>query len=263
MALSSRKKAREGKKKPLKRRQGNTSVKKTAAKSAAATLKRVPVTKRSASVLSSKVGAPAYQGTPRELPDNYGDNQIYLLIRDPYWVYTYWEIQEDHQRHHLEKLGGSWESVVSVLRVYDTTEEGKVAAFFDVVLQNMVKSWYLNTQPNHSYFVEIGLLHRDGRFLCLARSNHVTTPRSGMSEVIDDQWMSVDFEKMYALSGGFEVGKSSAELHRLMEERLNSAITSGSGASVVSGMSSPMVATPPANRNTKRPAPVRKTGKHS
>jgi len=176
----------------------------------------------------------------QELPDNYGDNQIYLLVRDPYWIYSYWEIQEDHQRRHLAKLGGSWENVVSILRVYNTTEEGKTPSFSDIVLQNMVKSWYINTQSNHSYFAEIGLLHLDGRFICLARSNHVTTPRSGMSEIIDDQWMSIDFDKMYALSGGFQVGKSSEELRKLMEERFKNAITSGSGVGAVSSMSSPV-----------------------
>jgi hypothetical protein len=255
MALVPRKKNQAAKEKPLQKVQGSTSIKKIAAKSVATTLKRVPVTKRSASVLSAQeavvpvhetVIAPSHvegrpaQAMPRELPDNYGDNQIYLLVRDPYWIYSYWEIQEGHQQHHLAKLGGNWESVVSVLRVYDTTEKKKASSFYDIVLQNMSRSWYINTQPNRSYFVEIGLLHRDGRFICLARSNHVTTPRSGMSEIIDDQWMSIDFDKMYALSGGFQVGKSSAELRRLMEERLKSAITSGSGAGAVSSMSSPV-----------------------
>jgi len=255
MALVPRKKAKSVKEEPLKKAQGKTSVKKIAAKSVATTLKRVPVIKRSASVLSQKqpsvsipevVAMPptakprVYQEMPRELPDNYGDNQVYLIVRDPYWIYAYWEIQEDHQRHNLAKLGGSWESVVSVLRVYDTTEEGKDPSFSDIVLQNMSKCWYINTQPNHSYFVEIGLLHRDGRFICLARSNYVTTPRSGMSEIIDEQWMSVDFDKMYALSGGFQVGKSSAELRTLMEERFKNAITSGSGAGAVSSFSSPV-----------------------
>lgn len=186
------------------------------------------------------VSAQPYQEASRELPDNYGDNQIYLLVRDPYWIYSYWEIQPDHQLNLLNQLGGNWESVVSVLRVYDVTDEQNGTAFCDVVLQNMVRSWYINTQPNHSYYVEIGLLHRDGRFLCLARSNRITTPRSGMSEVIDDQWMSIDFDKMYALSGGFQVGKSSAELRSLMEERLKSAVTSGSGAGAVSSISSPV-----------------------
>ncbi len=255
MAFLFRKKSKADEKESPQKAQVSASVKKTENKSIESILKRVPVTKRSASILSKKqslaptpetvvvppkVETRVYQEMPRELPDNYGDNQIYLLVRDPYWIYSYWEIQEDYQRQHLAKLGGSWESVVSVLRVYDTTEVGKTPSFSDIVLQNMVKSWYINTQPNHNYFVEIGLLHRDGRFICLARSNRVTTPRSGMSEIIDDQWMSIDFDKMYALSGGFQVGKSSEELRKLMEERFRNAITSGSGAGAVSSLSSPI-----------------------
>lgn len=178
--------------------------------------------------------------TPRELPHHYGDNQIYLLIRDPYWIYAYWEIQRDHQERNLAQLGGNWEAVVSVLRVYDITESKPPPSYFDVVLKNMATSWYLNVQPNRSYYVEIGLLHRDGRFICLARSNEVTMPRAGMSDIIDEQWMSIDFDKMYSLSGGFQVGKSSAELRKLMEERLKGAISSGSGAGAVSSLASPV-----------------------
>jgi hypothetical protein len=255
MALSPRKKAKEVKKTSPKKGRTLSSIKKAATDLVARTFKRVPVKKKPSPVLSRKkvilpvpepvivppvVATRRPQETPRELPDNYGDNQIYLLVRDPYWIYTYWEIQDAHQQHHLAKLGGSWESVVSVLRVYDTTEEGKAPSISDIVLQNMVKCWYINTQPNHSYYVELGLLHRDGRFICLARSNDVTTPRSGMSEIIDDQWMSIDFDKMYALSGGFQVGKSSEQLRLLMEERFRNAITSGSGAGAVSSMSSPV-----------------------
>ncbi len=217
------------------------------AKAAAQLPKRVPVVVKPAPEVPEveKIQAPQvqprqYQEMPRELPDNYGDNQIYLLVRDPHWIYSYWEVQKDHQEENLAKLGGSWESVVSILRVYDVTDPKGTPVFFDVVLQNMVTAWYLNVLPNHSYYVEIGLLHRDGRFLSLARSNFVTTPRSGMSEIIDEQWMSVDFEKMYALSGGFEVGKSSAELRKLMEERLKGAISSGSGAGAISSMASPV-----------------------
>ncbi|OQA56071.1 MAG: hypothetical protein BWY42_01188 [Candidatus Omnitrophica bacterium ADurb.Bin277] len=176
----------------------------------------------------------------RELPDNYGDNQIYLLVRDPHWIYSYWEIQKAHQEATLKKIGGSWDGVVSILRVFDTTDGGGNPPYFDIVLRNNVKAWYINVQPNHSYVVEIGLLHKDGRYVCLARSNEVRTPRSGMSEIIDEQWMGIDWDKMYALSGGFQVGKSSAELRKLMEERLKGAITSGSGAGAISSMASPV-----------------------
>ena len=182
----------------------------------------------------------AFDHDRRELPDDYGDNQIYLLVRDPYWIYSYWEVQKDHQEKVLTKVGGSWDGVSSVLRVFDITGGTNNPPYFDIALQNMAKCWYINTHPNHAYVVEIGLLHRDGRFACLARSNEVRTPRAGMSEVIDEQWMAVDWDKMYALSGGFQVGKSSAELRKLMEERLKGAITSGSGAGAVSSMASPV-----------------------
>src|SRR3989338_7824259 len=42
-----------------------------------------------------------YESPKRDLPENYWDNQIYLMVRDPYWMYTYWEIQDDHQRNNL------------------------------------------------------------------------------------------------------------------------------------------------------------------
>lgn len=180
------------------------------------------------------------QGDRRELPDNYGDNQIYLLVRDPYWIYAYWEIQKHHQDKILQKVGGSWDGVVSVLRVFDITDGTNNPSYFDIILRDMARSWYINTQPNRVYVAEIGLLHRDGRYACLARSNEVRTPRAGMSEIIDEQWMGIDWDKMYALSGGFQVGKSSAELRKLMEERLKGAITSGSGAGAVSSLASPV-----------------------
>ncbi len=174
---------------------------------------------------------------PRELPEHYGDNQIYIMVRDPNWIFSYWEIQKDHQDRALAQLGGNWNDVRSVLRIYDLTAAENFSSFSDIELRNLARTWYISVQANRSYVVEIGLLHRDGRFVALARSNQVTTPRSGMSEVIDEQWMGIDFDKMYALSGGFEVGKSSAELHRLMQEYLTGSISSGSGGMVSSGAS--------------------------
>jgi hypothetical protein len=164
-----------------------------------------------------------------EFPHSYGRNFIHLMVRDPYFLYTYWEILQDVEKKALAELGGDWSHVKSVLRVYDTTDKSKAPSFFDIPLQNMATCWYVEAQPNHSYFIEIGLLHSSGRFIVLARSNEVTTPRDGMSDVIDEEWMGIDFDRMYALSGGFGVGKSSLELKELMKKRLIQAVSSGSG----------------------------------
>lgn len=172
----------------------------------------------------------------QELPDNYGDNHIYLMVRDSHWLYAYWEIQKDHQEKYLALLGGEWSRVKSILRVYDTTSEKERPGYFDIFLEGLANHWYIHARPNRSFVIEIGLLHNDGRFVVLARSNEQTTPRDGMSEILDEEWMGIDFDKMYALSGGFEVGKSSLELKKLMEKRLWGAISSGSGVSQISSV---------------------------
>ncbi|MBD3314858.1 MAG: DUF4912 domain-containing protein [Chitinivibrionales bacterium] len=166
------------------------------------------------------------------LPDGYGDNHVYIMVRDPHWLFSYWEIQIGRWNEVLGQLGGSWDSVSTILRVYDVTEQ---TTSFDISLPPGLRNWYINVSPNRGYYVEIGLLHKDGRFIALARSNTVVTPRAGMSDIIDEQWMGIDFEAMYALSGGFEAGRSSAELQKMMEERLQKAVSSGSGAAGVGG----------------------------
>jgi len=49
-----------------------------------------------------------------------------------------------------------------------------------------------------------GLLSPEGRFLTLARSNHISMPRDGASDVLDEEWMLVDeeFWKLYGLPSG-------------------------------------------------------------
>ncbi|HTL48834.1 MAG TPA: DUF4912 domain-containing protein [Verrucomicrobiae bacterium] len=177
---------------------------------------------------------------PAELPANYGDNMIYLLVRDPYYLYTYWEIQKDHQERTLAKLGGNWADVRSILRIYDTSDKKSAASFFDIELQNMAVNWFINVEPGRNYVVEIGLLHKDGRFLALARSNEVATPRASVSDVLDEEWMGLDFEKLFALSGGFHAGRSSSEdVKEWLQKHIQAGISSGSGGSI-SSLSSPV-----------------------
>ena len=82
---------------------------------------------------------------------------------------------------------------------------------------------------------------RSGRFLVLARSNRATTPRDMPSNTVDDKYMVPDweFEKIYALSGGFsfDSGSGSIELKELIEKALAAEI--GSGAPGSFGITSP------------------------
>jgi hypothetical protein len=61
-----------------------------------------------------------------------------------------------------------------------------------------------------------------GKFYVLARSNVVTTPRPGSKDALDENWTDVaeNYDKIYALSGGYSPDGGSAELQELFEERL-------------------------------------------
>lgn len=170
-----------------------------------------------------------------ELPAGYGDHFIALMICSPYQLYAYWEIQKPREEEALRSLGGGWDYVKSILRVYNLTQDAAGTRFFDLELSGGADRWFIDAEPAQSYRVEIGLRHADGRFKMLARSNDVTTPRAAMSEILDEEWMGIDFERMYALSGGFEPGQhSSAMLQKLMADRLRSGDTSGSGSGMMS-----------------------------
>ena len=175
-------------------------------------------------------------------PQGYGDNKIVLLVRDPWWLFTYWEVRKDREEEIARKMEKSGESTQkSILRVYDVTGvnfNGKNArSFFDIDLKGLVNNWYINVNmPDSSWVVDIGIVSNKGNFYLLARSNTVRTPRFGMSDQLDAEWMAPEdvFWKMFGLSGGMGIGKGSLEVREMFKRRLEEQVTSGgisSGAS--------------------------------
>jgi hypothetical protein len=181
---------------------------------------------------------------PSELPAGYDVDRIVLLVRDPYWLHTFWDITRKNLLRAREDLGDEWKDAKSVLRVYDVTgldfDGTNAHSYFDIEVAGGANNWYVNTRvPNRTYLIEIGLLAESGRFVVLARSNRATTPRDAPSEITDEEWMIPDweFEKVYALSGGFQVGTGSIELKDLMEKALGGETSSGAPGSL--GVTSP------------------------
>jgi hypothetical protein len=175
-------------------------------------------------------------------PHGYGDNKIVILARDPWWIFAYWEILKHREEEVIRKIESAGDSVSrSILRVYDVTDinfSGNNAhSYFDIELKGLASSWYINVvQPDRSWIVDIGIVTKKGGFYLLARSNTIRTPRFGMSDKLDAEWMmpEEDYWKMFSLSGGFGVGKGSLEVRELIKRRLEEQISSGgisSGAS--------------------------------
>jgi len=184
---------------------------------------------------------PTFQPEPPEqftLPYSYNVTKIVLMMRDPNWAYTYWDIDESKYKEISHLFQSHAGGIKTILRVYDVTDI-KFNGFnahrvFDVDVNIDVKSWYLPVGiPDRDYLVDIGLLTDDGKFILIARSNVMRSPRDSVSDVIDENWMINDFDDIYALSGGMEVGLSSGEARRRKKLLFEQLISSGGISGVV------------------------------
>lgn len=178
---------------------------------------------------------------PLDLPVAYGETRITVMVRDPFWAYAYWEIEPKRLEELKRAIGKEAQEAQMILRVYDITDiefNGLNAHhYFDLEITNLANNWYINLgAPNRAFCVDIGLKTTSGKFFLIARSNTIQTPRAWMSEVVDEKWMSTqeDFEKVYALSGGYRVGAGSLELQELFAKRLQEQISSPGISSMAS-----------------------------
>jgi len=169
-----------------------------------------------------------------ELPDVYHQDQITLMVRDPYWAHAYWEITSESYRRAADTLGDEAADAATILRVYDITgvdfDGSNATRSWDVDVRG-ANNWYLDLgEPDHVYCVEIGLRSASGRFVAIGRSNIARTPRDRVSDVIDEQWMSreAEFERVYALSGGLGQAAGSPGFREALERHLREHISSGS-----------------------------------
>lgn len=188
----------------------------------------LPIVKAPEPVAYNPVPAPA----GFELPERYGEDKLALLVRDPWWIYAYWETTPERERevlHQIERSaclparqGSSSQS--KVLRVYDVTDKPLPDhhSFFDIEI-GFAGNWYVDVgRPDREWVAEIGFRKRDGRFFALVRSNVVRTPRFGVSDVCDEEWLLPDdlYWKVFGLSGGIGGRKSSLDVKEILERYL-------------------------------------------
>jgi hypothetical protein len=180
---------------------------------------------------------------PKHLPAGYGKDRIVVMVRDPYWLHAYWELTRQAIARAESALGPDWHGAKPILRLldvstHDTTNTSE-SIVRDIDIHGGCNNWYIEVaNPPRSFRVDIGYISRRGRFYVLARSNVVTTPRAGVSDIIDENWSDIDVrkaERIYAMSGGFDPSASSLELKRLFEERLRRPIGSPAVTSFGSG----------------------------
>lgn len=154
-------------------------------------------------------------------------DRLIVMVRDSYWLQVYWEITQKSIERARASLGQHWHGAAPTIRVYELAGEGHGNPLKnhvrDITIHGGVNNWYIDVQePPKKYQVEIGYLTVDGRFHVVARSNRVTTPRPSSSEAFDENWADVarDYDRIYAMSGGYDDQQSTGDLKDILEERL-------------------------------------------
>jgi len=154
-------------------------------------------------------------------------DRLVVMVRDSYWLHAYWELSRQGVERAEAAMSQEWHSAKPILRLLEVTGGGTTCSAEchsrDIEIHGGVNNWYVDVvDPPKSYRMDIGYRAESGKFFVLCRSNVVTTPPAGASDAIDKNWVAVaeNFDKIYALSGGYAADGPNLELQQLFEERL-------------------------------------------
>ncbi len=153
------------------------------------------------------------------IPAGYNETRIVLLLRDPLWAYTYWDIQDAA----LEALKEEpyYEGVF--LRVYEFSSaipsKDHVIDYFDIPVREEDDSWYISLpKPGGFFCVDLRgkSLHGD---TLLCRSNMIKSPLGYIAENQEDFFSHPDQMKLM-LSGLWDFDGSGNEAERIPQRVL-------------------------------------------
>lgn len=115
-------------------------------------------------------------------PETYGVDRVRLLVKDPEWLFAYWDLSPravDGVRRELGERGMALTRLT--LRITDPAHGGTSV----ILLPYGARGWYVRADSApRTYRAQLGWTLPSGQFRMLAESNAVATPRAGASAEI-------------------------------------------------------------------------------
>ena len=106
-----------------------------------------------------------------KLPEAYGTGRLFLVARDPRWLYAHWDISGEEQRAFKAEL---------VLRVHRDSNSGKLVS--ETKLPADARHWFLPVARGETrYVAELGYTHSRGGWVAIATSDAVVTPSESLA----------------------------------------------------------------------------------
>jgi uncharacterized protein len=162
---------------------------------------------------------PAWEREPKK-------DRVSLFVRDAYWLHVSWDITKQSIDRAKAAMAEQWHCAKPILRLLRVDDSGANAETVvqDIEIHGGLRNWYVNwkRQPA-SLRVMIGYLSPAGRFHSLCESNTVKTPTPGSADDVDAHWSDLgpDGERIFALSGGYDAERETADLKDMLEDRLH------------------------------------------
>jgi uncharacterized protein len=120
-----------------------------------------------------------------QLPESYGVNDIFLIARDPQWLFTYWDIDWSSFPANAAKDGAK----KIFLKVFENDREEAT-----IEVNPEAKNWYIPvSMPATTYRVEIGYTGAKGKWTSIARSGSATTPADALSGEESAEYATLPF----------------------------------------------------------------------
>lgn len=157
------------------------------------------------------------------IPERYNETRIVLLIRDPYWAFAYWDLNEKHI-HEIKRNPGVESMFLRVFQIEEYPDGREIVDSFEIPIKITDDRWYINLpQPGGRYYIElIGVI--DGREKIYSRSNLIESPRGMVVSESISEIENSEKDPIFELSGMGDFGVSS--LFRENPQRIMSEIES-------------------------------------
>jgi len=125
-------------------------------------------------------GAPAFESLG-DLPHTYGATTLFLIARDPHWLFAYWDI--DGSAAQAKAAGGKF-----YLKLFNTDGGEELTTEINLEARN----WYIPVkQSGISYHSELGFFDSAGQWTSIARSDAASTPHDKFSDSSDADFATV------------------------------------------------------------------------
>ncbi len=128
----------------------------------------------------------AATGDEPALPEAYGTRKLWLVPRDPQWLYAHWDL-DNTQLHEYNRLSRDGHLI---LRIFDAEEA--TSCLTEIHVHPESRSWFAHVgKGGGRYFAVLGFRDKTGEWNEINRSEAVGTPPDSLSPEVEVQFVTL------------------------------------------------------------------------